>query len=135
MRDSDDGLPRRVVRVPYVVGLVVAVAGVGLVVVGTAIGLMGSWRAWIILPLLGLVTLRWWQQSAVLRSWERYVMPALWLGLWAAASVAAAAGRAVDVVAGLLGAGVAAAVLTAGAFNRRLTIEDDAILWGPFRRQ
>jgi hypothetical protein len=123
--------PRDVMRgwVPYQpwLGLVLAVVGAGLVVVG-------SFGFALALLIIGLWMLVVWQMGATPRAWERYVMPLLWLALCATAGVASRAGLDDLDVGGLLAiGGIGGALVTAGAFDRRFTVDGGALVWGPFR--
>ena len=103
-------------------------------IVGAGVALVGSVGYAVALLLIGLWMLVVWQMAAAPRAWERYVMPLLWLGLCATAGVASREGLDELVVGGLLAVGgIGGALVTAGAFDRRFTVDDGALVWGPFR--
>lgn len=108
-------------------GLVLTVVGAGVAVLGSVGYALGT-------LLIGLWMLVVWQMEATPRAWERYVLPLLWLGLCGIAGVAWREGLDGFVALGVVAVGgIGGALLTAGAFDRRFTMDDGALVWGPFR--
>ena len=108
--------------------------GLVLTVVGAGVAVVGSVGPTLLLLFFGFSMLVVWQMGATPSAWERYVMPLLWLGLCATAGVASREGVDVVAVGGLLAiGGIGGALVTAGAFDRRFTVDGGALVWGPFR--